>query len=102
MFGSRILEVAIGILCVFLLVSIICTAVREGLDGWLKTRAAFLEMGIRELLHDRDAVGLARTFYTHPLISGLYSGTFRPRDATAHPSALARGKGLPSYIPARN
>jgi len=102
MFGSRILEVAIGVICVFLLVSIICTAVREGLDGWLKTRAAFLELGIRDLLHDPDAIGIARAFYDHPLINGLYGGTFRPRSATEHASALARGHGLPSYIPARN
>lgn len=44
MFGSQILEVAIGIIFVFLLVSIICSAIREGIKAWLKTRAAFLNM----------------------------------------------------------
>jgi hypothetical protein len=102
MFGSAILEVAVGVIFVFLLVSIICTAIREGIESWLKTRAAFLEHGIRELLHDRGAVGLARAFYTHPLINSLYAGDYTPGPADGRPSPLANGGELPSYIPARN
>ena len=79
MFGSRILEVAIGIIFVFLLVSMICSAIREGIESWVKSRSAFLEHGIRELLHDRHAVGLARSLYTHPLVYGLYASEYRPR-----------------------
>jgi len=102
MFGSRILEVAIGIIFVFLLVSMICSAIREGIESWVKARAAFLEQGIRELLHDRHAVGIARSVYTHPLIYGLYLDEYRPRAASRPLSALARGGNLPSYIPARS
>ena len=102
MFGSRILEVAIGIIFVFLLVSMICSAIREGIESWVKARAAFLEQGIRELLHDRHAVGIARSVYTHPLIYGLYLDEYRPRAASQPLSALARGGNLPSYIPARS
>ncbi|WP_159476856.1 hypothetical protein [Dyadobacter sp. 3J3] len=40
MFGSETLEVAIGIIFVFLMVSIICSAIREGIESWLKSRAA--------------------------------------------------------------
>jgi hypothetical protein len=102
MFGSEILEVAAGVILVFLLVSIICTALREGIEGYLKTRAAFLEHGIRELLHDRYAVGLARSFYTHPIINGLYSDQYAPRTTTKRPSSLTHGGMLPTYIPSRN
>ena len=102
MFGSRILEVAIGIIFVFLLVSMICSAIREGIESWRKSRAAFLEHGIRELLHDRHAVGIARSLYTHPLIYGLYASEYRPRSAARPPGALSRGGNLPSYIPSRN
>jgi hypothetical protein len=102
MLGSKILEVAIGIIFVFLLVSMICSAIREGLESWLKSRAAFLDQGIREMLHDRDAVGIARSVYTHPLIYGLYLAEYRPREASRPLTALARGGNLPSYIPARN
>ena len=102
MFGSVILEVAIGIIFVFLLVSVITTAVREGIESWLKTRAAFLEHGIREMLHDRYAVGIARSFYTHPLINALYSGDYDPREGTERPSSLTPGHRLPTYIPTRS
>ena len=60
MFGSEILDVAIGVIFVFLLVSLIASAIREGLEGWLKTRATHLEAGIRELLHDPKGTGLTK------------------------------------------
>ncbi len=102
MFGSRILEVAIGVVFVFLVVSIICSAIREGIEGWRKSRAAYLEHGIRELLHDRGGVGLARDLYQHPLVSGLYGGSYKEGKLRPTPSILAAGGELPSYIPTRN
>jgi hypothetical protein len=86
MFGSQILEVAIGLIFIFVLVSVICSVVREGIESWLKTRAAFLEHGIRELLHDKQAQGLARSFYNHPLIYGLFRPSTR---RAAQPSGPA-------------
>ncbi|WP_205504621.1 hypothetical protein [Rufibacter psychrotolerans] len=102
MFGSQILEVAIGVLFVFILMSIICSAIREGLESWLKTRAAFLEHGIRELLHDKGAQGLAKNFYNHPLIYSLFSSEYKPGHATQRPGAWTGGSNLPSYIPSKN
>ncbi|HEX9563907.1 MAG TPA: hypothetical protein VF981_08050 [Gemmatimonadaceae bacterium] len=104
MFGSEILDVAIGVVFVFLIVSIICSAVREGMEAWLKSRAAYLEHGIRMLLHDMEARegGLARAFYDHPLIRSLSATQYKPGPAASTPSLLARGRGLPSYIPAQN
>jgi hypothetical protein len=128
MFNSDILEVAIGVIFVFILVSIICSAVREGIETKLKTRAAYLEHGIRELLRDPSGRGLTTWFYEHPLIAGLYPGYYQPpgadavadrprprkgedgnaarlrrdRSSTYDPSIMARGGNLPSYIPARN
>jgi hypothetical protein len=101
MFGSAILDVAIGLVTVYCFVSLICTAVREGIEGFLKTRAAYLERGIRELLHDRGAAGLVRAVYEHPLIAGLYTGEVKPADARNWIPEFFKGKGLPSYIPAR-
>ena len=106
MLGSTILDVAIGVIFVFILVSIICSAIREGLESLLKTRAAHLEHGIRELLHDRDGTGLARDLFNHPLVSALYPadyGTARTvRTGNRRPWGLARGGDLPSYIPSRS
>lgn len=59
MFGSQILETVIGVIFIYFLFCIICTAVREGIEALLKTRAAYLEQGIRELLYDKT---LHKTF----------------------------------------
>ncbi len=98
--GSTILEVAIGVVFVFLLVSLLVSAMREGLETWLKTRASHLEAGLREVLRDREGTGLVKQFYNHPLIYSLYSGDYVPRPARKESSLLiARGRNLPPYIP---
>jgi hypothetical protein len=103
MLGSSTLDVAIGLVFVFVLVSIVCTAIREGIESFLKTRASYLELGIRELLHDRDAAGLARQFFNHPLIYGLYGGGYSATPTGGLlPTGLTRGRNLPSYIPTRS
>jgi len=104
MLGSTMLDVAIGIVFVFVLLSTVCSAIREGIEAKLKTRAAYLEQGIRELLHDRDGKGLARSFFNHPLIFALYSGDYpgAARQDKHRPTLFARGGSLPTYIPARS
>jgi hypothetical protein len=115
MFDSDILEVAIGLAMVFALVSTICTAVRELLESWLKTRASYLEYGIRQLLNDPQARGIARDVFDHPLVSGLYIGNYEKTGAEKTPAGgsennvandqpprrklNAQNKNLPSYIP---
>lgn len=93
MFGSSIIEVAIGLALIFLLLSLVASAVREGIEGIIKARAVNLERGIRMLLDDHDGTQLTRTFYEHPLIDSLYAGDYVPM--------LRRflGRQLPTYIP---
>src|SRR5262245_22127151 len=102
MFGSKILDVAIGIIFLYILISILCSAIRESIEAWLKTRASHLEHGIRELLSDRGAEGLVISFFNHPLIYGLFSGEYKPGGAARSPGMFASGGNLPSYIPAKN
>ncbi|UPK67231.1 hypothetical protein [Chitinophaga filiformis] len=102
MFNSVILEVAIGIIFLYVLVSMICTALREGIETFTKTRAAYLERGIRELLHDREAQNIARSFFGHPMINSLYTSDYTPGENTQTPGLFDRGKNLPSYIPSKN
>src|SRR5262245_14834795 len=102
MFGSDILEVAIGIVFVFVLVSTICSAMRESLEAWLKTRASYLEYAIRELLQDKAGVGLAKDLFEHPIIFGLFFGKYTPGKNLEKPSPWQRGRNLPSYIPSRS
>jgi hypothetical protein len=100
MFDSGVLDVAIGLIVLFILVSTVCTAIREGIESVLKTRAAYLEYAIRELLNDRKGEKLAKSFFQHPVIFGLFQSDYRPR--SNEPTMFARGGSLPSYIPARS
>jgi len=102
MFGSSTIEIIIGIIFVFILVSTICTAIREGIEAKLKTRAAYLEQGIRQLLDDPAGTGLAKSLYTHPLIASLFNLSYKPGKNNKAPDLLARGNDLPSYIPSKN
>src|SRR5688572_23992921 len=92
MFGSTILEVAIGLIFVYSLLSLICTAINEMIEAKLKMRAVDLERGMREMLNDEN-YDLVRRLYNHPLISSLFEGKY---------DEAKKAKKLPSYIPARN
>ena len=85
MFGSATLEIALGMIFVFLLLSVVCSTINEWIASVLNLRGKTLQSGIRRLLEDPDGQLLARKFYEHPLVKGLGRG-----DA----------KILPSYIPA--
>lgn len=102
MFGSTTLEIIIGIIIVFILVSTICSAIREGIESILKSRAAYLEQGIRQLLNDPDGTALAKNLYEHPLIYGLFNGSYKGGSNNGAAKIFARGRNLPHYIPSKN
>jgi len=93
MFGSELLDVAIGMAFIFLLLSLICSAVNELLETRLKNRAGDLQKGIIGLLGGEQDLDLVRRLYNHGLIYGLYRGSYEE---------AARNKTLPSYIPSAN
>lgn len=111
MFNSSILDVAIGMIFVYLLLSLLCSAANEIVELWLKKRATDLERGIRELLIPDSASGanndLVHQLYDHALINGLFKGKYADSGIAAV-SRLARlwryvkGTKLPAYIPSRN
>lgn len=81
MFNSGILDTVIGVIVIFLQLSLVCTAINEFVALGLQKRAKELEKGIRTLLTSPQ---LVEKFYAHPLIKGL-----RP------------DQRKPSYIPSR-
>jgi hypothetical protein len=100
MFGSGILDVAIGLIFIYLLLSIICSAINELIEAWLKKRATDLERGLRELLNDPNGTGLVKRLYEHPLIYGLFKDNYNPNlIKKGHYPGKSK---LPSYIPSRN
>ena len=99
MLGSDVLDIGIGVTLLFLVTSLICSAMNELIEAILKARAAHIETGLRELLSDDDGAFLAQ-LYHHPLIAGLYRGDYDPRRIR---NGRWRGWGprdLPTYIPA--
>jgi hypothetical protein len=92
MLGSMVLEVAIGLIFVYLLLSFIVTAVTELISGFLKWRSNNLWEGLHKLLDSGEAETWVNALYDHPLVNGMA----RPGKFTGSP----KGKG-PSYIPSR-
>lgn len=86
-----ILEVSIGLIFVYFILSIICSGLNEATAGVFGRRARWLERGIRSLLQDADGSRCSE-IYQHPLIRVLIRKSYASR----------RGKDKkPSYIPAR-
>jgi hypothetical protein len=155
MFNSGIIDTAIGIVFIYLLLSLIASAVAEAVEAIMRNRASDLERGIRELITDRrstggvtslvykmspwmsdkadatvgklvattgtkatNAVASARTeatdamaqLYDHPLINGLFKGSYPEVLAYRNQNVIRRlvqwlwrsSPKLPTYIPAQN
>lgn len=77
LFNSTVLDVAIGLIFIYLLLAIICTAANEWLAAVTKARAKFLQKGLMQLLDnqptqgDPRADGFINAFYKHPLLTGM-------------------------------
>src|SRR5262245_33770963 len=84
MFGSVVLDIAIGVVFIYLLLSLVVTAACELISAVLSWRAKNLMIGVRHLLNDPNQTKLAKKLYEQPLIKSLY----RPGQ-------------IPSYIPSR-
>lgn len=84
LFGSNVLDFAIGMVLVYLLLSMICSYVNERITSWLNLRANGLIFGIHGMIGEYTAA-----LFNHPLITSL--GKQGGRDA-----------GTPSYIPSQN
>jgi hypothetical protein len=100
-----ILDVAIGLIVVYLLLSLICSSINEGIETFLKNRSWQLERGIREILNDPDGRIVTHLFYNHPLINCLFQGTYdiqRLKKRRFFAGFSYRGSNLPSYIPSGN
>ncbi len=98
MFGSDILDVAIGLVLVYLLISVLMTSVCEAIEAILKTRAGDLEQALLQLVHGDKA--LLEKVYRHPLIYGLYKGEYTALPGQESGTAMIRKRSaLPSYIP---
>src|SRR5262245_14260437 len=88
MLGSSILDVAIGVMFVFLVLSLVSSVINEWIASVIQQRGKNLFNGIKNLLNDPDFTGLAQQLYSHGLIDSISKGVA--------PGAPNR---LPSYMP---
>lgn len=106
MFGSNTLESAVGLALFFLLASLLCSGIREGLETVMKSRARDLERGLRALLDDRDGTVMMPALLGHGLLASLSDGEYNPnmlrKSMFGRILHLPVGQraGFPSYIPA--
>jgi hypothetical protein len=111
-FDFAALEVALGLIFVYLVLALVCTAVNETVSSVLAWRADTLREGIANLLgSDEKRVEL----YQHPVVAGLIrrspvqavadearpSGRARARAWMAKRIPVLRDERYPSYLPAR-
>jgi hypothetical protein len=92
MFGSSILDIAIGVVFIFLLLSVFASTINELILSLANMRGKELLLGIQTLLDDKSETGLAQKVYNHGQVFGLFRGKFD----------LKKRGNLPSYIPAEN
>ena len=78
MFGSEMIEVALGLIFVFMIASLLVSTIRETIEAKLKTRAIHLELGIRQMLDDPTGSGLTKDLFNHSLLFGLFAGSYDP------------------------
>jgi hypothetical protein len=89
--GSSVLDIGIGLIFVYLMVSLVCTAANEALASLLSWRGNNLREGIRNLLDgpNPSSAEWAEKLYGHPLIQGLYKEGQKPSYIPSRTFALA-------------
>lgn len=108
MFDFPALDVAIGLVFLYVVVALVCTTVNEAISTAVGLRARFLQLGLLNLLSGSvktTAAGIqtARRFYGHALVQGLIRPGRGP-DPVADPTAMTRWwhrPPYPSYLPSR-
>jgi hypothetical protein len=90
MFNSSVLDLTVGLIFVFLSISLATAAIAEVISSCLALRARTLRAGIGQLLNDGDFRGLAREVYTHAAVN--------PRGDGKRDDAQKSNRKDPAYI----
>ncbi|HXP75727.1 MAG TPA: hypothetical protein VN823_16415 [Stellaceae bacterium] len=81
MLGNSFIDMAIGVVLMYLVLSVVCTAVNEALATVFKWRAKTLAAGVRALVDDPAVYAL---LFDHGVLAG--------------PSAVAQQRGIPAFL----
>ena len=99
MFESAIVDTAIGLIFVFLLMSLIASVAQEMISTFLQLRPANLQHGLRSLFSGDSMWGqdLVDMIYNHGLVRGLYSDPKVDNRAAAN-AAPAKPANFVAYV----
>ncbi|MBQ5948799.1 hypothetical protein [Massilia sp. ST3] len=98
MFGSTVLEVAIGLAFCYGTLALVVSTLQEALAAAFSLRAGMLQEGIKRMLADPRFDALARMLYAHPLVNPQGAATVRDGAAGGGRPPGSR----PSYIDPRH
>ena len=98
MFGSTVLEVAIGLAFCYGTLALVVTTLQEALAATFRLRASMLQDAIKLMLNDPGFDGMARVLYAHPLVNPRAGAP----DPGARLPASLRLTPRPSYIEPAN
>jgi hypothetical protein len=89
MFGSSTIEVAIGVIFIYLLLSLISTSISEMIASILRKRSDHLLQGVKNLLNDQEFTGIAQQLYMHGLVQSISKEAANPSRANIFPSYMS-------------
>ena len=102
------LDVAIGLVFLYMVLALVCSTINESFSTIVGLRARFLQLGILNLLSassgtTKAGVETTKRFYGHPLVQGLIRPGSGP-DPSVDPTDSGRWwrkPPYPSYLPSR-
>jgi hypothetical protein len=107
-FDFPALDVAIGLIFLYILLALACSALNEAIATMVGLRARYLQLGILNLLSGAPqvteaGVESAKAFYRHPLVQGLIRPGHGPDPSVdpVSPTKWWRRPPYPSYLPSR-
>jgi hypothetical protein len=94
MFNSTILDLALGLVFIFLALSLAVSATVEALASIRNWRSRSLLQGMKDLLNDSEFAGLARDMYNHALVNPRDDGNAVTERDLKTPPAYIDPKGF--------
>jgi hypothetical protein len=102
------LDVAIGLIFLYVVLALVCSTINEAISTATGLRSRFLQLGLLNLLSGSTSttpagIETAKRFYGHPLVQGLIRPGHGP-DPALDPTAVTkwwRKPPYPSYLPSR-
>ncbi|MGZ2747687.1 hypothetical protein [Burkholderia stagnalis] len=91
MFGSNSLEIATGLVFIYLSISLVCSSITEAIAWFLNHRGKTLCAGIKNLLNDPAYKSLAQQLYSHGLVCSISQYAAMPAQRNRWPSYMSSG-----------